>query len=134
MQTGSKTLTAEEVAAKKKSYGLIPEMNYATSGMEYEILGIEDFEGKKCYVVKLTNDNTITFEYFEKETFQKLASKMIVTEDGETQEVTYTYDNYNEYSGFLFPDTINLSVGSMSLPGKVKSRVMNAKVDLEEFK
>lgn len=130
----TKALTAEEIAEKKKSYGLIPEMNYAKSGMGYEMLGIEDYDGKQCYVIKLTNGGTVTFEYFDKELYQKVASVMIVKEEGETQEISYTYGDYKEYNGFLFPETVNLSVSGMTLPGKVKSREMNAKVDIANFK
>ena len=134
MQTGTEVLDAEEIANKQKSIGLIPEMNYATSGMTYELLGIEDFDGKPCYVLKLTYGNTVSFEYFDKATYQKTATLLLITDDGETQELTYVYSDYKEYDGFLFPDTINLNAGGMSLPGKVKSRVINAKIDLELFK
>src|SRR5690606_11594664 len=41
MQTGKTDMTADEIASKNKSTGLIPEMNFATSGMSYELLGIE---------------------------------------------------------------------------------------------
>jgi len=134
MQTGSKELTAEEITSKKKSVGLIPELNYATSGMEYELLGIEEYDEKLCYVVNLNDGENEIFEYYSKETLHKVATVTIVTNEGETTEVTVTYDNYNEYNGFLFPDTINYSFGSMAAPGKVKSRKVNVKFDLDDFK
>ncbi|MEJ6755686.1 MAG: DUF4292 domain-containing protein, partial [Crocinitomicaceae bacterium] len=122
------------IVEKKKSYGLIPEMNYAESGMDYELTGIEIYDGKPCYVLKLTESKKVTFEYFDKETFQKTASVMMAATEQGMQEVTYTYADYKEYGGFLFPDTINLFVSGMQLSGKVKSREINVKVDLNEFK
>lgn len=134
MQEGSKEMTAEEIASKKKSIGLIPEMNYATSGMEYELLGIEEYDGKMCYVLKLNDGENEMFEYYEKETFQKMATTTIISSDEGSQEITYSYADYKEYNGFLFPDTINLTVPGMTLPGKVKSREVNAKISLDDYK
>ena len=133
-QGGAKIMTEEEIVEKKKSYGLIPEMNYAESGMDYELTGIEIYDGKPCYVLKLTESKKVTFEYFDKETFQKTASVIMAETEIGMQEVTYTYADYKEYGGFLFPDTINLFVSGMQLSGKVKSREVNVKVDLNEFK
>lgn len=134
MQEGSKVLTAEEVAAKQKSKGLIPEMNYATSGMKYELLGMEEFDGVMSYVLKLDDGDQPTTVYYSKETFLKLGSVTTIEGDGESQTVTYTFSNYKEYNGIMFADAINLSVGAMTLPGKVTSRVINGKFDLNDFK
>ena len=133
-QGGVTVMTEEEIVEKKKSYGLIPEMNYAESGMEYELTGIENYDGKLCYVLKLTEAKKVTIEYFNKETFLKMASVIMAETEQGTQEVTYTYADYKEYGGFLFPDTINLFANGMQLPGKDRSRKINEKVDLNDFK
>ena len=133
-QGGIKIMSEEEIAEEKKSYGLIPEMNYAESGMNYELTGIENYDGNLCYVLKLKGAEKVTFEYFDKETFQKVASVIVATTEQGSQELTYSYSDYKEYGGFLFPDTINLFTSGMQLPGKVKSRKINEKVDLNDFK
>ena len=134
MQTGVEKYSAEKVAAKQKSVGIIPEMNYKTSGMTYELLGLEEVDGKMCYVLKLNDGETESFEYFEKGTYMKLKTLSISTEGEETNESTMSYSKYTNHNGILFPDQITISMGQATLTGKLKSREFNSKVDLSTFK
>lgn len=135
MQTGEDAdLTAEEIAAKKKAMGLVPESNYATSGMEYEMLGIEAFDDKEAYVVKLNDGIDETFEYYDVKTYLKLADLQVQEMGGQTMDVMVKYDNYTEHNGMLFPDEINQVIGSFVLKGTVVSREFNAKMTVEDFK
>ena len=134
MQTGSKTMTDEAISSKKKSFGIIPEMNYSLSGMNFELIGIENFNGKACYVLKLDDGDSETYDYFDKETFYKVQTISIKTVEGETQESTIGYSNYKVFGGFLFPTNINVSIGEMNLSGTLKSMTINAKVDISKFK
>lgn len=134
MQTGLSKMEQDEIDAKNKSVGMFPEMNYKTSGMTYELLGIEEVDGKKCYVLKTNDGQEESFKYYDKETYYKVQS-ITITQDGEeTRESTILLGDYKEYDGFLFPDTMNITIGPMSLAGKVKSREINAKVDPESYK
>lgn len=133
MQTGKEELTAEEIAAKKKSVGLIPEMNYATSGMNYEVLGIERKNGVDCYVLKTEDGDAVGYDYFDKSTFLKIASMSIETDGEETQEISISYGDYEETDGILFPKSYTLSVGQANLSAKVISRTFNGKIDLNSF-
>ncbi len=134
MQAGTTELTAEEIAAKKKAQGLIPEMNFENSGMEYEMLGFEEQNGTKCYVVKLNDGENETFVYYNAETYLKVSQTTITEQDGETQEISVTFDDYKEYNGFLLADTQNINLGQFSLAGTVTERLINEKVSLDEFK
>jgi predicted Zn-dependent peptidase len=134
MQTGKKDMTTEEIAAKQKSVGLIPEINYATSGMTTELLGIEDNNGTKVYVLKLTDGSTETFDYFDTQTFMKVKSLSIRKEGEEVIESTSTYADYKEVNGILFPHVVNTSMGEMAFSGKVTSIEINGKIDFEAFK
>jgi hypothetical protein len=134
MQTGKKDLTAEEIAAKQKSVGLIPEINYAKSGMTTELLGIEENNGTKVYVLKLTDGSTETFDYFDTQTFMKVKSLSIRKEGEEVIESTSTYGDFKEVNGVLFPHVVNTSMGEMAFSGKVTSIVINGKIDMEVFK
>ena len=69
MQTGKKALSSEEIIVKKKSTGLFPEMYFAKNGVNYEVLGIENVDGKDCYVMKVTDETEENFAYFEKDTY-----------------------------------------------------------------
>ncbi len=134
MQTGKSTLSAEEIVAKQKSVGLIPEMNYATSGMEYELLGIEKRDGKDCYVLKTYDGETESYDYFDKETFYKVGSTNIQKADGNTQETTLTFSDFTEQDGFIFPNKMTISMGPTNFDATVVSRTLNAKIDLESYK
>ncbi len=134
MQGGSKPMTDLEIAAKKKSTGLIPEMNYKTSGMEYELLGIEEVDGALCYVLHLNDGESEIFDYYDKTTFLKKKTFSITDTDGEAVERTILYDDYKVDNGFLFANTLTMVVGEMSMSGKVKSRTFNVKIDFSSYK
>lgn len=133
MQGGKTEYTAEEIAAKKKSVGAFPEMNYSTSGMEYELLGIEERDGKMCYVLKTNDGSSEGYDYYDKETFYKVASVNIETNEGETTEQTVTFSDFKEQDGFIFPNEVVLSVGQGTFKGKVTSRTINAKIDMSSY-
>lgn len=134
MQGGKTELSAEEIAAKQKSVGLWPEMNYATSGMTYEILGIEKKDGVDCYVLKLNDGKTETYDYFDKSTFYKVSSMSIDKSGEEVQESSISYSDFKELDGFMFPNTMTISMGPANFAVKVVTRTMNAKVDLSTYK
>ena len=134
MQTGSKEMSPEEVAAKQKSFGLFPEMNYATSGITYELLGIENKDGKDCYVLKVEDGESERYAYYDKETFYKVITVTIKMEDGEMQESTLNYSDFKENNGFVFPNTISISANGANFSGKVISRSLNAKIDISSYK
>lgn len=134
MQEGASTLTADEIAARKKSQGLIPELNYETSGMQYELLGIETRDGKKYYVVKLNDGESETYDYYDVNTFYKVESTVIVENNGESREITRTFGKFTEHNGLMLADEVNLNIGGMVLKGEVKERIFNEDFDLNDFK
>lgn len=133
MQTGKKELTAEEIASKKKSMGFIPELNYAKSGMEYELLGMEEIDGKMNYVVKTNDGESDVFTYYDAETKLKSKVTAISTKDGETTEFTTTYSDYVDQGGFKFANTKVISIGAMTLTGKLKERKVNGKINTSDY-
>lgn len=134
MQTGTNAFTAEEIAAKQKSQGIIPEMNYTTSGMEYELLGIEEFNGKDAYVVKLNDGESETYKYYDTKTFFCIGSTTITEQNGEAREVSVLFSNFEESNGFMFAKTLNVDLGGFSLEGTITERLWNVKVNLDDFK
>src|SRR5690606_27320903 len=65
MQTGKKDMTAEDIAAGNKYIGIIPEINYAKSGIKYELTGIENQDGKDVYVVKTDDGKNERYDYYD---------------------------------------------------------------------
>lgn len=131
---GKSEMTLDEIIANNKSVGVIPEYNYATSGMEYEVVGIETFNKKECYVLKLNDGKSISFDYFDRTSFLKIGSMSIESDGEQTQETTQTFANYTEMNGLMFPTVINVSTGQASLEGKVISRVINGEIDFAPYK
>lgn len=134
MQTGKTDMTADEIAAKKKSTGLIPEMNFATSGMTYELLGIENQNGTDMYVLKSTDGDAERFDFYNTKTFMKIKTFSISTdEEGNPVESTVTYGDYKDVGGILFPHKIVYSFGEVALNGEVKEILINSG-SLSDFK
>lgn len=134
MQTGRTEMTAEDLAAKKKTEGLFPEMNYKSNGMKYELKGIETINGKEYYVLTCDDGQTQQFNYFDKTSNLKFKTVSIQQKDGETNESTVMYDDYKEVNGFLFAHKLTQSMGEMNLDGTVLKIEFNGEVDPAMFK
>lgn len=127
MQGGREDLKAEEISAKQKASGLIPELNYKSKGMNYEIKGIENIDGEDCYVLYTTDGESESFDYFSSTSFMKLRTTNLRKMEDELIETTTTYSDYKDINGFKFGHTFSLSVGKMTLSGTVKSIEVNPK-------
>lgn len=134
MQTGKKELTEMEVIEKKKSMGLFPEMYYDKNGINYAIMGIENVDGKECYVMKVTENSEENFAYFEKATYMKVKTISIQKKGEEVQEATSIFSDFKEVNGLLFPHSISFSAGPMTISGIASKVAINEKIDLKEFK
>jgi predicted Zn-dependent peptidase len=127
MQGGREDLKAEEITAKQKASGLIPELNYKVNGMSYEIRGIENIDGEDCYVLFSTDGLSESFDYFSSTSFMKLRTTNLRKMGDELIETTTTFSDYKDIDGFKFGHTFSLSVGKMTLSGTVKSIEVNPK-------
>jgi predicted Zn-dependent peptidase len=127
MQGGREDLKAEEITAKQKASGLIPELNYKVNGMSYEIRGIENIDGEDCYVLFSTDGLSESFDYFSSTSFMKLRTTNLRKMGDELIETTTTFSDYKDIDGFKFGHAFSLSVGKMTLSGTVKSIEVNPK-------
>lgn len=127
MQGGREDLKAEEISAKQKASGLIPELNYKSKGMTYEIKGIENIDGEDCYVLYTTDGLSESFDYFSNTSFMKLRTTNLRKMEDELIETTTTFSDYKDINGFKFGHAFSLSVGKMTLSGTVKSIEVNPK-------
>ena len=134
MQSGKKDMTSDELASKKKSSGLFPEVNYKTNGTNYELTGIENDNGNDYYVLKLIDGENVSYDYYNTTTYLKEKSISIQKVGEETNESTTTYNDYKNVSGILFPHSLTISVGPMNLIGKVSKMELNGKIDLKSLK
>jgi predicted Zn-dependent peptidase len=134
MQGGKVELTADEIAAKSKSVGLFPEMNFNKSGMKYEITGIEVVDGKEMYKLAYDDGASSHVDFYDKETFMKMKSVSTSVEGEETQTTEISYSDYREVNGVMMPYGMTLTAGPMAFEGKVSSFTVNEKVDLNNYK
>jgi hypothetical protein len=134
MQTGEKTMTDAEIAAKKKSAGFFPEMFYKTTGMTYELKGIETINNKDYYVLATNDGESQRFDYYDVTTYMKYKTNSISQQGGESAEITVMYDDYREVNGLMIPYKLVQVIGEMSLEGTVKEVLFNSKIDDSLFK
>ncbi|MBP5983371.1 MAG: insulinase family protein [Fluviicola sp.] len=134
MQTGEKTMTEAEIAAKKKSAGFFPEMSYKTTGMTYELKGIETINNKDYYVLATNDGESQRFDYYDVTTYMKYKTLSISQQGGETAEITVMFDDYREVNGLMIPYKLIQVIGEMSLEGTVKEVLFNSKIDDSLFK
>jgi len=135
MQSGKQDLSQQELDAKNKEYGLVPEINYTTSGMKYELLGIEELDGKEVYVVKIDNGQDERYNYYDSQTYSKVKVLAITTdsESGETQDQTMLYSDFHLVNGIMLPKNISLSIGGVTFAGTVTKTTVN-KDSIHDFK
>ena len=134
MQTGEKTMTEAEITAKKKSAGFFPEMSYKTTGMTYELKGIETINNKDYYVLATNDGESQRFDYYDVTTYMKYKTNSISQQGGESAEITVIYDDYREVNGLMIPYKLVQVIGEMSLEGTVKEVLFNSKIDDSLFK
>lgn len=134
MQTGEKTMTDAEITAKKKSAGFFPEMFYKTTGMTYELKGIETINNKDYYVLATNDGESQRFDYYDVTTYMKYKTNSISQQGGESAEITVMYDDYREVNGLMIPYKLVQVIGEMSLEGTVKEVLFNSKIDDSLFK
>ena len=127
MQGGREDLKAEEVAAKQKASGLIPELNYKAKGMNYELKGIETIDGQDCYVLYTTDGQAENYDYFTTTTFMKVRSTNLRKAGDELVETTTTFSDFKAVNGLMFAHAFRMSVGKMTLNGVVKTIEVNPK-------
>lgn len=127
MQGGREDLKAEEVAAKQKASGLIPELNYKAKGMNYELKGIETIDGQDCYVLYTTDGQAENYDYFTTTTFMKVRSTNLRKAGDELLETTTTFSDFKAVNGLMFAHAFRMSVGKMTLNGVVKTIEVNPK-------
>lgn len=132
MQGGREDLKAEEIAAKQKASGFIPELNYKANGMNYELKGIENIDGKDCYVLYTNDGMSESYDYYATQTFIKMRSTNIRKMGEKTVETTTNYSEYKEVDGFKFAHAFSMSVGKMTLNGVVKTISVNPKLVITE--
>jgi predicted Zn-dependent peptidase len=122
-----KDMTGEELAKAKSENALFSDLNYSSG----KLLRIEPIDGK----------NTVVLESGDKEIFYDMTSGLKVKEvqtvktpDGKEVKVPTTFTDYKAVNGIMFPHSVALKSGPMTLDFKVKEIKINEGVSEEDFK
>ncbi|MEN9699043.1 MAG: hypothetical protein RLZZ301_241 [Bacteroidota bacterium] len=127
MQGGREDLTEEELAAKKKASGFIPELAFKANGMNYTLKGIETIDGTDYYVLNSKDGVSDNYDYYNTSTHLKFKSISIRKAGDELVETTTVYFDYQLVDGYQFAKYFEMTVGKMTLNGTVKSVTVNPK-------
>jgi outer membrane lipoprotein-sorting protein len=123
MQGGVKELKDKELEELKLQSVMNMELNYAQYGIKFNLLGIEEINGKDAYKVEQINPNGIdkSTDYYNVETGLKIRSV-------EKQSIT-DFENYKEVEGGIkMPYTITQDMGDQTIKLEVVSIQINTKM------
>ena len=137
IQMGAKQpLDAKQAEAMKLQALAFPEMEYEAMGVQMELKGLDNVEGKKVYVVVITRkDGSKLTDFFDAQTYLKLRSVQTIEAMGQTITNTTDFASYKEVEGIKFPHVITIS-GLLPIPLKtmVESIQINSGIADEVFK
>ncbi len=135
-QTGAldrKELTPEEVENKRKLSGLFPELGLQCGGVEFTLLGIDEVNNGKFYVIEYTSNDITTRAYYDVNTFMKKQTESLTVVDDEPQNTVVTYSNFKEHKGILFPEKNVQFMGSAGFDSTLKEIKVNKKISKDKF-
>ncbi|MBI1184132.1 insulinase family protein [bacterium] len=92
------------------------------------LLGGEFFNGKKVAVVEVKHGENVSKRYYDLETGYLVA----VSSEQQGNEVVWTYEDYTNYNGVMFPKTAKNNLMPFSF--ETTEVVINGKVDKKLFK
>lgn len=78
--------------------------NYAEKGHQLELIGTEDLDGTKVYVLKMTRKNGGIFHYYldaEKFIIRKMKFKLMI--NGQENEIVALMSDFRDIDGYLVP-------------------------------
>lgn len=106
-------LTGPEAEAMKGNEFLNEFVNYKKRGMQLELKGEEDINGKSHYRIDLTTPSGKTTQYFfDKESYLVTATKEM---SAVGQEATSYLSDYKEFGGINVPTKVKVMVGGIEV-------------------
>ena len=128
-------MSEEEVADMIEQADFMYTSKLADYGVNLDLRGIKELEGKAYYVINLTNTRgKQTTEYYDIETGLKF--RTIQTEETPQGQMTATetVNEYMEVGGVLFQKSMTQVIGSQTIEFTIDEIKVNAKIKDSEFK
>ncbi|WP_317043820.1 M16 family metallopeptidase [Maribacter sedimenticola] len=123
-------LSGEELLKIKAESAPFVELQYLTNS-DISLDGAEMVGDKSAFKVKVSDDKTI---FYDVETGLKLQEVNIAEMQGQQIQSTFTYEDYREVNGILFPFKLTQTMGPQSFEFIVSEIKVNEGVSEEDFK
>lgn len=124
-------LSEKQKKAFREEAVMFPELKYGSGDYKTELLGMEQVNGEKAYVLQVTTPSGIeTKNYYAVDSGLKIEEK---TTYGDHTSKT-TYSDYKEVDGIKLPYDIASDQGMMALNMKVQDVKINSGLKDEAFK
>ncbi len=124
-----KDLTDEEIVKIKEESAPFPELNYLSVG-GISLEGMEMVGDKNAYKLKVTDNKTV---FYDAETGLKLQEINVAEMQGQQVQSTFTFEDYKEVSGILFPFKLIQTVGPQNVEFIVSEIKVNDGVSPADF-
>ncbi|TLP82591.1 insulinase family protein [Maribacter sp. ACAM166] len=124
-----KDLSDEDINKIKEESAPFPELNYLTAG-NITLEGTEMVGEKKAYKLKITANKSV---FYDAETGLKLQEVTITEMQGQHIQSTFTFEEYKEVSGILFPFKLTQAVGPQNFEFIVSEIKVNDGVSAVDF-
>ena len=124
---GRKTdMKPEDITEGKEANAIFNDLNY-TSG---KLIRIEPIDGKNTIVLKIGDEEIF---YDMTSGLKVKAVKIVKTPDGKEIKVPTTYGDYKAVEGIMFPHSIEIKSGPMTLNFKIAEIKINEGVEDKDF-
>lgn len=137
VQMGNEIEPDEKMIERLKIEGYIfPELSYQDMGVETELTGIENIEGKDSFVIQVTYPSgDMMTSYYDINTGYKIRQSQVMnTPQGEMTTST-DFSEFIETDGIVFPHLFKIPMGpNMKMNAEVKSIEINTGINNELFK
>ncbi len=128
IQGQKKDMSDDELKEVQQESSPFPEIDWLSGGATLE--KIEKVDGKKAYVIKVSDDKNI---FYDVETGLKLQEVTTREAGGRTITSTLTYADYKEVSGIKFPFKLSQSAGPQKFDFTVTEVKVNEGVSDADF-
>ena len=124
-----KDLSEEEISKIKEESAPFPELNYLSAG-GISLEGTEMVGEKSAYKIKVTDGKTA---FYDTETGLKLQEVNVAEIQGQQMQSTFSFEDYKEVSGILFPFKLIQTVGPQSFEFIISEIKVNDGVTPADF-
>ncbi len=125
-------LTADEVAEKKATYSIFPELYYDVSAVSLESLA--SIDGNDVYKLKVTAGGKDSYRYYDAKTGLLIRVESTVEAQGQSFTSVIDYANYSTVDGLQFPYSESIKTGPQQISLNVTNIVLNSGVTEDDFK